>query len=406
MNLLLIHPSFPGQFQHLARAFAAQGDWTIVGVGCGPRDPAVTEGVTYRFYTQPTGAPELLFPPVQAFGEQVRRGRTVADLLLDLRRDGFEPDVVLAHPGWGDALFVQDVFPRARSIAYLEYFYRAFGSDLDFDPEFPPPPTDHRFVSLRNSVNLHAFAAASVSITPTVWQASLFPPALRAGLTVLHDGIDTQALGPRTGAAFPLPDGRVLTADDEVVTYVARSLEPYRGFHGLMRSLPELLRRRPKAHVVLAGAEPVSYGRSSRQGGSWTSVLLEEVGDGIDRARVHFVGALGYRRYLDLLSVSRVHVYLTYPFVLSWSLLEAMACGCAVVGSDTAPVREVIEDGANGRLVGFFDRDTLVARVCELLDDAPQRARLGRAARETIVERFDFETRILPRYRDLMAGGL
>lgn len=404
MNLLLIHPNFPGQFKLLAKELSARRDWSVFGVGNGERSAAEAAGVTYRHYDHPTGPAEAAFPVAQDFGEQARTGRTVADLLDRLRKEGFRPDVILAHPGWGDALFAQDVFPQARLIAYLEYFYRTRDSDIDFDPEFPPPGFDLRFVPLRNATNMLAFAAASQSITPTRFQASLFPPPVRSQLEILHEGIDTALVAPDPGASFRLPDGRMLTRADEVVTYISRSLEPYRGFHVFMRALPELLRRRPNAHVVLIGREDVSYGRHHASGRSWKSVMLDEVGDALDPSRVHFPGNVPYAEYLNLLRVSTAHVYLTYPFVLSWSFLEAMACGCTMVGSATDPVLEVLRDGENGRTVGFFDRTALVETLCELLDDPAQRERLSRRARETVLEHYDFRTRTFPRYLALLKG--
>jgi glycosyltransferase involved in cell wall biosynthesis len=400
----MIHPNFPGQFKLLARELAERNGWDIVGLGNGERPAQETKHLSYLHYNHPTGPAEAVFPMAQGQAEHARRGSTVADMLLSLKDKGYSPDVILAHPGWGDALFVREVFPDTRFIAYMEYYYRSRGSDIDFDPEFPVPQSDVRFASLRNSTNLQAFAEASQSITPTQFQASLFPDVIRSRLDIVHEGIDTQAIAPSPTASFRLSDGRVLSRSDEVVTYVSRSLEPYRGFHVFMRALPKLMRRRPKAQFVIVGREGVSYGRRHPSGKSWKAVLLEEVGRDLDLSRVYFVGNLGYGDYLDLLRISSAHLYLTYPFVLSWSFLEAMACGCAMVGSATAPVLEVLEDGVNGRTVGFFDRAALVETVNELLDDPPQRDKLARAARETVIERYDFRTRTFPKYLDLLKG--
>ena len=248
-----------------------------------------------------------------------------------------------------------------------------------------------------------AFADADQSVTPTAWQASTFPKAMRSQLTTLHDGIDTATAKPDPNAVFTLPDGSRLTASDEVVTYVSRSLEPYRGFHIFMRALRELMRRRPNAKFVVVGGDDVSYGMAPGRGTTWRRRMLEEVGDDLDPRRIWFVGRLPYQHYLSLLQVSTVHVYLTYPFVLSWSLLEAMSTGCAVVGSATGPVTEAIADGENGRLFPFFDRNELCDRVEELLEDPDQRRRLGKAARDSVTESYDFRTRILPRYQQLLA---
>jgi glycosyltransferase involved in cell wall biosynthesis len=404
MNLLLIHPNFPGQFKLLAKELAARDDWRVVGIGNGERSQAEVSRLIYRAYEHPTGPVEPVFPLAQDFGEHARRGRTVAGLAASLRDKGFRPDVILAHPGWGDALFVPEIFPGARFIAYLEYFYRARNSDLDFDQDLAVKSLDLRYVPLRNTTNLMAFAAASRCITPTQWQAGLFPPPIRSQLEIIHEGIDTTLLAPNPAASFQLSTGVTLTKADEVVTYVSRSLEPYRGFHVFMRALPELLRQRPQAQVLLVGREEVSYGQNHPSGQSWKAAMMNEVGDDLDLSRVHFLGNVAYADYLALLQISSVHVYLTYPFVLSWSFLEAMACGCTILGSATGPVLEVLHNGTNGRTVDFFDQATLVRTVCELLDDPGQRQRLSQAARETVVERYDFRTRALPRYLDLLAS--
>ncbi len=373
-----------------------------MGVGQGERDRSALGPIKYHCYENLTGPPQALFPPLIDLGDHVRRGLTVADLLLKLRASGFQPDAVIAHPSWGDFIFAQDIFPDAKRLAYLEYYYRPSDSDIDFDPEFAAPEADRRFTRLRNISNLLAFAGASQCVSPTAWQAGLFPTAMRDRIEVVHEGIDTNAAAPNSAARYKLPNGSKLTRKDEVITYVARSLEPYRGFHIFMRALPKLLARRPTAQVLIAGADSVSYGRRPPTGESWRKVLLRELDDNVGMDRVHFLGTLTQQRFLKLLQVSRLHVYLTYPFVLSWSLLEAMACACPVLASRTGPVLEVIEDGKNGRLVDFFDAPGLVEAASALLDDEAERMRLGAAARETVVERFDFKTACLPRYLSLL----
>ena len=319
-----------------------------------------------------------------------------------LRARGFEPDTVVAHPGWGDAAFIREVFPNCNYVAYLEYYYRSGNSDVDFNSEFPPPQTDLQYVYLRNATNLLAFAKSSSAITPTQWQASLFPEKIRNQLVVMHDGVDSQIAAPSPGSEFELPNGRILTSNDEVITYVARSLEPYRGFHIFMRALPRLLRSKPKAQVVIVGNTGVSYGRRPKDGTSWKSFLLNEVGSDLDLTRIHFLNAVPYKTFIQLMRVSSVHVYLTYPFVLSWSFLEAMSCECTILGSSTGPVLDVLKDGENGRLVNFFDHKRLAEIIEELLEDPAQRRRLGIAARQTILHNFDFRTKILPLYSELL----
>lgn len=235
------------------------------------------------------------------------------------------------------------------------------------------------------------------------WQRSCYPAAHHARIEVLHEGVDTRTVKPNPMAAVTLPDGTTLRAGDEVLTYVSRGLEPYRGFHCFMRALPQILAQRPDCHVLIVGTDTHVYGRAAPGGLSWRETMLREVGSQLDLSRVHFTGKLAYQDYLTVLQVSRVHVYLTYPFVLSWSLLEALATGCVVVGSDTAPVREVIADGENGLLVPFFDRDALVARTVRALADPDTLLPLRENARATILDRYDFDTRVFPRHLALLA---
>lgn len=405
MNLLFLHQNYPAQFGRLAKAFVEREGWTVVAVGHGERAPELTEWVRYYPYSKFVSPVETRYPPLEALGEDIRRGRAVLDTLTSLKRKGFRPDVVIAHPGWGETIFLRDVYPDARFIAYLEYFYRSAGSDIDFDPEFPPAASDLGYVRLRNIPSLLAFEAADVCLTPTNWQSGTYPLALRHALTTLHEGIDTVSARPDAAARLTLPSGQVLTRADEIVTYAARSLEPYRGFHVFMRALPDLLRRRPHATVLIVGGDGVSYGRAAPDGKRWREHLLAELGPVLDLSRIVFLGRLPYERYLSVLQVSTVHVYLTYPFVLSWSLLEAMSAGCAVVASATGPVTEVIKDGENGRLVDFFDKRALAGVIEGLLANASERWRLGEAARKTVVERYDFATKTYPRYREMVSVG-
>jgi glycosyltransferase involved in cell wall biosynthesis len=246
-----------------------------------------------------------------------------------------------------------------------------------------------------NAVNLLGLDAADRGQTATEWQRSRYPEAYRDKIVVAHEGIDTDRVKPDPGAVLKLESGLSLTRKDEVVTYVARHLEPYRGFHVLMRALPEIQRRRPKARVVIVGGDDVGYGRDVPEGTTWRGKMLDEVGSRLDASRVHFLGRVPYDTYLKVLQVSSAHVYLTYPFVLSWSILEAMAAGCAVIGSATQPVQEAIRDGENGLLVDFFDSRGIAETVETAL--AEQREHIRLAARQTVVKCYDLRTVCLPR---------
>ena len=398
MRLLFVHPAFPSQYCHLAPHLARAGH-EVAAVGekatlLGQR--VVMDGVKLLGYDLPPLDAARASGPDSNLQRALQRGIAVAAGARQLARDGFRPDVVLAHPGWGDALLLKDVFPDAKLLLYCEAFYRARGADVGFDPEFPPPPDAAFGFRLTNAPWLISLHAADRGVAPTRWQRSLFPPEYAPRIEVIHDGIDTARAAPNPGARFQVPGGPLLARGDEVVTYVARNLEPHRGFHVFLRALPELLKRRPKARVVIIGGDQTSYSPPLPAGETYRARLLRELGGSFDASRVHFCGWLPYADYLALLQVSSAHVYLTYPFVLSWSALEAMACGCLVIGSRTGPVEEVIEDGRNGWLVDFFSPAEIARRVDEALGAGAKLDALRAQARRTVLERYDLKTVCLP----------
>jgi glycosyltransferase involved in cell wall biosynthesis len=352
-------------------------------------------------------------PWVSDFETKTIRAEACFRAALKLRAEGFTPDVIVAHPGWGESLFLKDVWPAARLGIYCEFFYHPHGADVGFDPEFPVKDVgDVCRLRLKNLNNLLHFEVADAGISPTHWQASTFPKPFQSKIAVVHDGIDTAAVAPNPAVRVTLNGRLTLTRQDEVVTFVNRNLEPYRGYHIFMRALPELLKRRPRARVLLVGADDVSYGARPDEGKKWKDIFAAEVRPQIsdaDWARVHFLGHVAYQHFIPILQLSTVHVYLTYPFVLSWSLLEAMSAGCAIVASDTQPLREAICHDETGRLVGFFDVPGLVSEVCALLDDPAARVRLGRAAREFARTTYDLQTVCLPQQlqwvESLLVGG-
>jgi len=405
MIVIFIHQNFPAQYVHIATHLARVPQNRIFFI-------------TQSAENQLPRVIKLIYKPEQAkisnchayteyFDAAVRTGVAVAEVCRRLRDGGILPDVMVGHAGWGETLFVKDVFPDVPLISNFEFFYHTRGADVGFDDEFAPTrPDDASRLKVRNALNHLSFAASDWGHTATLWQRSLFPPAMQAHITVLHEGVDTDQVAPDSGAWLKLArENLLLTRDDEVITYVARNLEPYRGFHVFMRALPEILRRRPQAQILIAGADGVSYGDPPSGGGSFRELLQSELAGRLDMDRVHFLGHLPYDLYLNLLQISSVHVYLSYPFVLSWSFIEAMAAGCAIVGSATAPVLEVLEDGITGVAVDFFDTAALAARIDELLDAPDQRRALGAAARALALRDFDLDTRILPQWVKLISSA-
>jgi glycosyltransferase involved in cell wall biosynthesis len=410
MNILFIHQNFPGQFKHLAPALVARGH-RVVALTMQKVKEARWQGVELVPYVVSQGSTPGSHPWVVDFETKVIRAEGAFRACIKLKEQGFEPDAIIAHPGWGESLFLKEVWPKAKLGIFCEFFYLAEGADTGFDPEFPVEDLagNNCRLKLKNLNNYLHFDVADAAIAPTVWQASTFPEPFRSKITVVHDGIDTGAIRPNPKVQLKLRRNRsdaplLLTRDDEVITFVNRNLEPMRGCHIFMRAVPQLLKERPKAQVIIVGGDGVSYGAKptveKNGAASWKEVFVNEVRGQIsdaDWARVHFVGQVPYANFLSLLQLSSVHVYWTYPFVLSWSLIEAMSAGAAIVASDTAPLREVIQHGENGLLVYFFSVDGLVQSVCRLLDDPDKRKRLGAAARATAIAGYDLNTVCLPK---------
>ena len=401
MNILFIHQNFPGQYKHLAPLLASQGH-DCKSLTLRVKERTVWQGVEMLPYSIPTRDQANVHPWVLDIDTKVTRGHACFTAARALRDTGYTPDLILAHPGWGEPMFLRDVWPNARIGLYCELYHQTGYPHLNFDPEFERGDAEAQALRIRlKNLNNHIhFDIADAGISPTLYQANTFPDAFREKITVCHDGIDTALSRPNPGAQLSLKRAGLLTRDDEIITFVNRNLEPYRGYHVFMRALPALLRERPKTRVLIVGGDDVSYGAKPEGGKTWKQIFIDEVRASIPDdhwERVHFLGRIPHDQFTRLLQLSRLHVYLTYPFVLSWSLMEAMSCGAAIVASDTEPVREVIREGETGRLVDFFDQNALVSRVCELLEDDDQRAALGQAARAEMVNVFDLQSICLPR---------
>ena len=402
MKILLVHQNFPGQFRGLAPALIAAGhELRAISM----RQETTLAGVRNWSYRPARGNGKDTHPWLVNTETAVLRGEAVAEVVRLMHAQDWVPDVVLGHTGWGEMLYLRQVAPQARLLGFCELYYQAEGGDVGFDPEFPAPPRTAERLQTRNMHLAQSLLNCDAGITPTQWQASCFPPALRERLCVIHDGIQTDRLLPDPGAWVRLSrDGVVLRAGDEVVTFINRNLEPMRGYHQFMRALPDILARRPKVRVVIVGGDEVSYGSPPPGARGFKQLFLDEVRDRIDLSRVHFVSRVPYDTLVQLLRISSAHVYLTVPFVLSWSMLEAMSLQALVIGSDTAPVREVIDHGRNGLLVDFFSPAQLADTVCDVLADPKRFVPLREAARRTVVERYDFRTRALPAYMGLIEG--
>ncbi|RFC62170.1 glycosyltransferase [Fulvimarina endophytica] len=398
MNVLFVHQNAPAQFAHVALRLVAEGHRVVYLTQLLMKPLPGVDVRPYQRHRSPSPETHHYLTDLE-FG--VLNGQAVYEACRSLRAEGFDPDVIVGHCGWGETLFIKDVWPGTPVLSYFEFFYRYDGADVGFDRDAVVNADDPPRIRAKNAIPLLAFQTADWGVTPTLWQKSGFPAYMQERITVLHEGIDTARAAPDPDALL-LAKGQRFNAGEEIITYVARNLEPYRGFHIFMRALPDVLRRRPNARVLIVGAEGVSYGTHHRSGRTWKQVMLDEVGAGLDLDRVHFLGHLPYEQYIGILKVSAVHVYLTFPFVLSWSCLEALSTGCLLLASDTQPVEEVITDGENGILCDFHDIEALTERLVDILANPDAYAALRRRARERCIESFDLETVSLPRYLRLI----
>ena len=403
MNFLFVHNNFPAQYRHVAAQLAADASHLVAAIGSRTARPM--NGVLLRTYDLAPQDVVGTHPFARRFDLECRRAEQVLYAATALASEGFRPDVIMVHSGWGENLTLRAVFPGARIIVYCEFFYRATGQDVNFDPEFPDLTVDGRAaLGIKNASQVLGLLDADRGLSPTHWQKSTFPAELRDKIDVVHEGIDTRIVAPDDKAVFLTPSGRRLRKGDEIVTFVSRSLEPIRGFHVFMRAIRKILKARPGAEVLVVGGESVSYGPSPPEGTTWKAHFLAEAGPALDLSRVHFLGNVEYDSFLSVLRVSSVHLYLSYPFVLSWSFLEAMSSGPVVVASDVPPVREILARDC-GYLLPFHDVEAIASTVVAVLAEPQAHRHLSQAARAKIVENYDLTTKALPALVDLLLGG-
>ena len=404
MKILFVHQNYPGQFLHIAPVMAQRGHH-VVALTAGTNQRSITiDNARYQY--SGSAITSQNFGISTHYAERATRGMDAARAATKLKEAGFTPDVIFSHIGWGEGLFLKEVWPAAKKVVYAEFFYAPRGRDTNFDPEFPNDGLrSAAWIRARTGAMLLDLNDADFAVAPTQWQASTLPSYHQHLMKVIHEGVRTDAIKPDPSASFTIPEKNLtLKSGDEVLTYVGRNLEPYRGYHILMRSLPEVLRARPQAQVVIVGGDSTSYGAKAPDNKSWKDVFFSEVADRIDQSRVHFVGMLDYQRFINLLQVSRVHAYLTYPFVLSWSMIEAMSVGALVVGSNTPPVAEVIEHGRNGMLVDFFDVPGWSKALADALARPEHFIKMRAAARQTAIDRYDQQTICVPQMVGFLEG--
>jgi glycosyltransferase involved in cell wall biosynthesis len=369
LNFLFVHQNFPGQFLHILRYLVGMGGHQIVFIT--EANANHIEGVRKVPYMKPRPSAAETHVVARELDAAVRRAEIVAVTAASLKGLGFSPDIIIGHQGWGEMLNLRDVWPGVPMIGYMEFYYRTDGADVLFDPEFPIDPSDFPRIRGKNAINHLALNQGSHGVAPTEWQLSTYPEWARRRIDLLWEGVNLDVCAPDEKVRrAPLKiGGMTIGRQDKLVTFVSRDLEPYRGAHTMIRTLPALLRGRKNLKVVMVGGDGVSYGAPARDGGTWRETFLKEVADQIDPDRILFPGRIDYVVYLAMLRRSDAHIYLTYPFVASWSLREALSTGCAVIGSDTEPVREFLTHGKNGLLTSFFDPRGLADTVMEVLEN-------------------------------------
>lgn len=396
MNILFLHPNFPAQFRHLATALGQNSNHRVIygtkstagsiaGVQKAIYKPSRTSHPNTHLYVHPLENAVLEGQAVYRMGQTLKE------------KHHFYPDVVYAHSGWGPGLFIKDLFPDAKYLCFFEWFYHARGTDADFDPADPIDEDTEAKIRIKNSPILIDLYSCDRGLAPTYWQRQQFPPEFHDKLFVCHDGINTSFFQPNPQAKLFIEPSQPIACNsplnlsevDEIITYVARGMEPYRGFPQFMEAVATLQKYRPQCHVIVVGDDRVAYGKKRTDGKTYRQYMLEQLE--LDLTRIHFTGLLPYSQYLKVLQASSVHIYLTRPFVLSWSMLEALSTGCLIVASKTPPVEEVIQDRVNGLLVDFFNPQEIVERVLEALDHPDRMQEIRAQARQTIVDKYNLD---------------
>lgn len=402
MKILFLHSNFPAQFRHLAVSLAKDSNNRIV-FGTTREEGQIPR--VYKLIYTPSREPKReTHHYIRPLENAVLQGQAVYRELDKLKKDGFYPDVVYGHSGWGPTMFIKDLFPKSKLLCYFEWFYNSEGSDVGFDPSEPLTTDDKLRIRIKNAPILTDLYSCDAGMCPTIWQRHQFPKEYYDKLNVLHDGIDTQYFSPQKDEKLILPKiGLDLSGVKEIITYVSRGMEPYRGFPQFMESVFLLQKKRKKCHVVVVGEDRVAYGRKLPGGKTFKQLMLDKFD--FDFSRLHFTGRLPYNQYLQVLRASSVHVYLTRPFVLSWSMLEAMSTGCLIIASDTSPVTEVVQDGVNGLLVDFFSPQDIVAKIEHALDNPDQMEMLRINARKTIQEKYSLSD-LLPKHLEWIRGSI
>ena len=368
MRILVSHTNFPAQFRRLAPALVDEGhDLVFLARQQEWHAPATNRLRLVQYQPHRQGGAEALHPYLRRMENCVLEGQAVFRAACMLRDEGWIPDCVISHVGFGNGLYLCDIFPQALRIGLFEWYYNSVGSDVDFLRRGPVEPDRALRLRTWNAQILLELAQCHIGVVPTHWQRQQFPDHLSSRLRVIHEGIDTETLSglrlQNLGRPTCLPDDPKI----EILTYVSRGFEEYRGFPQAMAAIALLQKARPRLHVLIVGSDVVAYGATRSDGKTWGEWARQELP--LDTDRTHWLGMLQEQEYQQVLACSHAHLYLTVPFVLSWSLLEAMAAGCSIVASATPPVQEVLSHQHSALLVDFFDPQAQATALACILDD-------------------------------------
>lgn len=398
MRFLFIHPSFPGQFLHLAHHLGTGGHQVAFLTMSG--EPGELPGVR-RFTYKPGGNLSLrTHPYLRSMEKGILLGQATYQCAAQLKSQGFVPDAIIGQAGCGSSMYMKDLFPTVPLINHFDWYYHAHGTVAKFDSKEHLGVDEECRIRTQNGPALLDLYNCDVGVIPMYWQHSQFPAEYARKIKVIFEGINTEAYRPQPEKRVVLPKiGLDLSHAKEIVTYASRGLEPCRGFPQFMKAIAEVQRQRSECQVVVVGSDEVLHDIPLSSGQTWKKKMLKELT--LDHSRLHFTGLLNREDFVTVLQASTVHVYLSSPFILSRSMLEAMSCGCALVASATQPVQEVVLDGVNGLLADFFSPQKLAEKIVETLSDPSLRNALSHRARETIMDRYDLR-QMLPRHLNLI----
>jgi glycosyltransferase involved in cell wall biosynthesis len=405
LKFFFVHQNFPGQYLHIVRSLLADNEkhpGTHEIVFMTEPNANTLNGVRKVTYARPPQRLDMAHRDAREFESAMRRAENCATGARQIKKLGFTPDIIIGHHGWGELLNLTDVFPGVPILGYFEFYYKITGADVNFDPEFVMPVEQFSAVRAKNGINHLALTLDQHGQVPTRWQRGTYPDWAHRQLNLLEEGVDLATCEPDSALRRRVLQGPGFTVapGQKLITYVARNLEPYRGFHTVMRALPAILNARPDVVVSMVGGDEISYGTAHPQG-PWREILLKELDGQLDLSRVHFPGKIPYAQHLALLKRSDAHIYFSYPFVASWSLREALACGCLIIGSDTETVTEFVTDGETGLIAPALDSSALAQTVLTALEDGRKTAKLRKAARAYAEQHLDLND-YLRRYRDLI----